>query len=93
MNPPDMPLDDTELEKLEEIHNDVHQTRTRIEVIDERTRSMNARMNSMDQEINKNTDDIDALEENVERNKTILGGFVTGVTGVFVWALNKLRII
>jgi len=88
-----MPLEDTELEKLEEIHNDVHQTRTRIEVIDERTRSMNARMNSMDQEIKKNTDDIDALEENVERNKTILGGFVSGITGLFLWALNKLRII
>jgi len=88
-----MPLDDTEREKLEEIHNDVHQTRTRIEVIDERTRSMNARMNSMDQEIKKNTDDIDALEENVERNKTILGGFVSGITGLFLWALNKLRII
>jgi len=88
-----MPLDDTEREKLEEIHNDVHQTRTRIEVIDERTRSMNARMNSMDQEIKKNTDDIDALEENVERNKTILGGFVTGVTGVFLWSMDKLRVI
>ena len=88
-----MPLEDTELEKLEEIHEDVHQTRTRIEVIDERTRSMNARMNSMDQEIKKNTEDINALEENVERNKTILGGFVTGVTGVFLWSMDKLRII
>jgi len=54
---------------------------------------MNARMNSMDQEINKNSDDIDVLEENVERNKTILGGFVTGVTGVFLWAMDKLRVI
>ena len=88
-----MPLDDTEREKLEEIHEDVHQTRTRIEVIDERTRSMNARMNSMDQEIEKNTDDIDALEENVERNKTVLGGFMTGVTGVFLWSMDKLRVI
>ena len=88
-----MPLDDTEREKLEEIHEDVHQTRTRIEVIDERTRSMNARMNSMDQEINKNSDDINALEEDVGRNKTVLGGCVSGVTGVFLWALNKLRII
>ena len=88
-----MPLEDTEREKLEEIHDDVHQTRTRIEVIDERTRSMNARMNSMDQEIEKNTDDINALEEDVGRNKTVLGGFVSGVTGVFLWALNKLRII
>jgi len=50
-------------------------------------------MNSMDQEINKNSDDINALEEDVGRNKTILGGFVTGVTGVFLWALDKLRII
>jgi peptidoglycan hydrolase CwlO-like protein len=93
MNPHDMPLDDTELEKLEEIHDDVHQTRTRIEVIDERTRSMNARMNSMDQEIEKNTDGINALEEDVGRNKTILGGFVSGITGLFLWSLNKLRII
>jgi len=93
MNPPDMPLDDTEREKLEEIHDDVHQTRTRIEVIDERTRSMDARMNSLDQEIEKNSGDINALEEDVERNKTILGGFVTGVTGVFLWAMDKLRII
>jgi len=88
-----MPLDDTEREKLEEIHDDVHQTRTRIEVIDERTRSMNARMNSMDQEINKNSDDINALEEDVGRNETILSGFVTGATGVFLWAMNKLRVI
>jgi len=88
-----MPLNDTESEKLEEIHDDVHQTRTRIEVIDERTRSMNARMNSMDQEINKNSDDINALEEDVGRNKTILGGFVTGVTGVFLWSMDKLRVI
>jgi len=88
-----MPLDNTEREKLEEIHDNVYQTRTRIEVIDERTRSMDARMNSMAQEINKNSDDINALEEDVGRNKTILGGFVTGVTGVFLWALNKLRII
>jgi hypothetical protein len=54
---------------------------------------MNARMNSMDQEINKNSDDINALEEDVGRNKTILGGFVTGVTGVFLWSMDKLRII
>jgi peptidoglycan hydrolase CwlO-like protein len=93
MNLHDMPLDNSEREKLEEIHDDVHQTRTRIEVIDERTRSMNARMNSMDQEIEKNTDGINALEEDVGRNKTILGGFVSGITGLFLWALNKLRII
>lgn len=83
-------MNDDESSKLDEIHADVRKTRTRIEVIDERTKNMNSRMNSMEEDIKENANDIDSLENSVSRNSTILGGFVTGGSAMLLWISDKL---
>ncbi len=83
-------MNDQERGKLDEIHSDVRQTRTRIEVIDERTRSMNSRMNTMEEDIKLNSNDIDKLEDTASRNSTILGGFLTGASALLLWISDKL---
>lgn len=79
-----------EREKLNQIHNDVRETQTRTKVIDERTENLSSRMDDMREDIQSNTDDIDVLEDDVARNKTVLGGIGAGATALLLWASEKI---
>lgn len=76
-------MNQDERQKLDEIHADVRQTRTRVEIIDERTENL-------DERVSDNTEEIDTLQSQVDRNTTILGGFGTGAAAVLLWVSDKL---
>lgn len=83
-------MNQDQTEKLNDIHSDVRKSRTRIEVIDERTRAMDSRMDSMREDISDNSNDIDNLQSKVGRNSTILGGLATLGSGIILWLSDKV---
>ena len=83
-------MDDAENEKLNEIHNSVQETQTQIRVIHERTGNMDARLQNVKEEAEKNSNDIDKLELSVNRNTTVVAGITSTVTASLVWIGNKL---
>jgi len=48
------------------------------------------RLREIEQEVTKNSKDIDNLQSNVKRNTTILGGVATAATGIVLWVADKL---
>ena len=83
-------MDEAENEKLNEIHNSVRETQTQIQVIHERTGNMDARLQNVKEEAEKNSNDIDKLELSVNRNTTVVAGITSTVTASLVWIGNKL---
>jgi hypothetical protein len=83
-------MDEDENEKLNEIHNAVQETQTQIRVIHERTGNMDARLQNVKEEAEKNSNDIDKLELSVNRNTTVVAGITSTVTASLVWIGNKL---
>jgi len=83
-------MDEAENEKLNEIHNAVQETQTQIRVIHERTGNMDARLQNVREEAEKNSNDIDKLELSVNRNTTVVAGITSTVTAGAVWIGNKL---
>ena len=83
-------MDEAENEKLNEIHNSVQETQTQIQVIHERTGNMDARLQNVKEEAEKNSNDIDKLEISVNRNTTVVAGITSTVTAGGVWIGNKL---
>lgn len=85
-------MDSDQSEKLDRIHTDVRESKTRIEVIDERTKSLDARMDNLRGDINNNENDINELQDTVKRNTTIIGGVATAATAFLLWVADKLRL-
>jgi len=83
-------MDEDENEKLNEIHNAVQETQTQIRVIHERTGNMDARLQNVKEEAEKNSNDIDKLESSVNRNTTAVAGITSAVTASAVWIGDKL---
>ena len=83
-------MDEDENEKLDEIHKAVQDTQTQIQVIHERTGNMDARLQNVKEEAEKNSNDIDKLELSVNRNTTVVAGITSTVTASLVWIGNKL---
>jgi predicted nucleic acid-binding Zn-ribbon protein len=83
-------MDEAENEKLNEIHNAVQETQTQIRVIHERTGNMDARLQNVKEEAEKNSNDIDKLESSVNRNTTAVAGITSAVTASAVWIGDKL---
>ena len=83
-------MDKAENEKLNEIHNAVQETQTQIRVIHERTGNMDARIQNVREEAEKNSNDIDKLESSVNRNTTAVAGITSAVTASAVWIGDKL---
>ena len=83
-------MDEAENEKLNEIYNAVQETQTQIRVIHERTGNMDARLQNVKEEAEKNSNDIDKLELSVNRNTTVVAGITSTVTASLVWIGNKL---
>jgi len=83
-------MDEAENEKLNEIYNAVQETQTQIRVIHERTGNMDARLQNVKEEAEKNSNDIDNLESSVNRNTTVVAGITSTVTASLVWIGNKL---
>jgi peptidoglycan hydrolase CwlO-like protein len=83
-------MDEAENEKLDEIHKAVQDTQTQIQVIHERTGNMDARLQNVKEEAEKNSNDIDKLELTVNRNTTAVAGITSAVTASAVWISNKL---
>ena len=83
-------MDEAENEKLNEIYNAVQETQTQIQVIHERTGNMDARLQNVKEEAEKNSNDIDKLELSVNRNTTVVAGITSTVTASLVWIGNKL---
>lgn len=76
--------------KLDEIHDDVRETRTNVEVIDERTQNLDSRLQDIRESVRDNREDINEVEAQVSRNKTILGGLGAAATAVMLWAADKI---
>ena len=83
-------MDEDENKKLDEIHNAVQETQTQIRVIHERTGNMDARIQNVREEAEKNSNDIDKLESSVNRNTTAVAGITSAVTASAVWIGDKL---
>jgi len=83
-------MDEAENEKLNEIYNAVQETQTQIQVIHERTGNMDARLQNVKEEAEKNSNDIDKLESSVNRNTTAVAGITSAVTASAVWIGDKL---
>ena len=83
-------MDEAENEKLNEIYNAVQETQTQIQVIHERTGNMDARLQNVKEEAEKNSNDIDKLESSVNRNTTAVACITSAVTASAVWIGNKL---
>lgn len=80
-------MNQDERQKLDEIHEDVRETRTQTRVIEQK-------ISSMEDDVVGNRDDIDELQGKVRRNSTIIGGIGTGLSALILWAADKLsRII
>lgn len=58
--------------------------------VDERTERINSRVDKAVEKAEANADDIDNLQTDVQRNKTILGGFTVGATSFMLWVADKL---
>lgn len=83
-------MNQDEHDKLDEIHQDVRETRTQTQVIEERTSALDSRIDKIQGQTMKNAEDIDDLQSTVSRNSTILGGVATGVSAVVLWLSDKL---
>ena len=83
-------MDKAENEKLNEIYNAVQETQTQIQVIHERTGNMDARIQNVKEEADKNSNDIDKLESSVNRNTTAVAGISSAITASAVWIGDKL---
>lgn len=86
-------MDQENSDKLDSIHDTVRETQTEIRVIDERTKSMESRMDQLRKDVGGNEVEINDLQDTVKRNTTLLGGFVTGITAITLWAADKLKIL
>lgn len=58
--------------------------------IDERTESIDKKVDGVGKRVKKNEDDIDELQDTVRRNSTIIGGVGGGITALMVWAADKV---
>jgi chromosome segregation ATPase len=79
-----------ERKKLEEIHQDVRETRTRTRVIDERTKHLDSRIERVEKKGDQRDEQIETNRSNIRRNTTIVGGFLTVLTSVTLWASDKV---
>ena len=83
-------MDEAENEKLNEIYNAVQETQTQIQVIHERTGNMDARIQNVREEAEKNSNDINKLESSVNRNTTAVAGITSAITAGAMWIGDKL---
>lgn len=58
--------------------------------VDERTERMDDRLDTAIERTESNQEDIDALEDQVQRNTTIIGGITGGVGMIVMWAADKI---
>jgi len=82
-------MNDDESAKIDKILSDVQQTKTKVEVIDERTQHMESRMDGLRHDVGENAADIDTIQADVKRNKTILGAVGTAITAAVLWLSEK----
>ena len=83
-------MDEVENEKLDKIHKSVQETQTQIRVIHERTGNMDARIQNVKEEAEKNGNDINKLESSVNRNTTAVAGITSAITAGVVWIGDKM---
>lgn len=83
-------MDDNEHDQLQDIHTEVRGSNAKLGAIDERTRNIERHVQSLSNEIEGNSEDINELEGKVKRNTTILGGFSAGLTGILLWGADKI---
>lgn len=79
--------DKSETKDEEETYNE------RIEILyrlDERTERIDNRIDELSDDVTKNKQDINSLQDKVRRNTTILGGIGSAATAVVLWVSDKV---
>lgn len=83
-------MDDQENKQLNEIHKEVQGSHTQLGAIDERTRNIQNHLENISDSVEKNEQDINEMQAKVKRNTTVINAVTVGLSGVVLWAADKL---
>jgi peptidoglycan hydrolase CwlO-like protein len=83
-------MDDDEHSQLSDIHQEVKGSHAQLGVIEERTRNIEKKLEKVSENVSENEGDIDDLEDGVKRNTVIINAVTVGLSGVVLWAADKI---
>lgn len=83
-------MQDSEQEKLDDIHSEVQGSHAQLGAINERTRNIERQLEKVSDNVSENEQDIDDLESKVKRNTTIVTGVTGGISVVLLWVSDKI---
>lgn len=85
-----MDVDDEQSEQLSEIHAEVEGTHIQLGKIDERTRNIEAHLNSISEDVSENEAELQEMRSKVKRNTTITTGVAGGISMILLWFSDKI---
>jgi uncharacterized protein YoxC len=83
-------MDDSEHEQLDEIHTEIQGSNAQLGAIAERTRQIQGSIEDINDDVQKNQNDINDLQSKVRRNTVIINGVTVGLGSVIIWISDKL---